>query len=69
MLFSKEIEPRCAYCGRGAALEEGAVLCAKKGLVEPGGSCRAFRYDPFKRIPPRPALPDFSGLRDEDFTL
>ena len=69
MLFDKEMEPRCAYCERGTPLEEGAVLCIRRGVVAPGDSCRAFRYDPFKRVPPRPAVPDFSRLKDEDFTL
>lgn len=69
MLFSKSIEPRCAYCRRGAQLEGDTILCVKKGLVSPGGSCRKFKYDPFKRVPPKPVLPDFSKLQDEDFSL
>ena len=69
MLFQKDIEPRCAYCQRGTQLEEDKILCVKKGVVAPGGSCPSFRYDPLKRVPPPPALPDFSGLKDEDFTL
>lgn len=69
MLFQKKIEPRCAYCQRGAPLDEEQILCPKKGVVAPGGSCRAFRYDPLKRVPPRPNAPDFSRLRDEDFVL
>ena len=68
MLFQKDIEPRCAYCQRGTQLEEDKILCVKKGVVAPGGSCPRFRYDPLKRVPP-PVLPDFSGLKDEDFTL
>ena len=69
MLFQKDIEPRCAYCQRGVRLEEEKILCAKKGVVSPGGSCRAFRYDPLKRVPPPPRALDLSGLKDEDFTL
>jgi len=45
------------------------VLCAKKGVVSPGGSCAYFKYDPLKRVPPRPAEVDFSKLKDEDFRL
>ena len=69
MLFQKDIEPRCAYCQRGVRLEEEKILGAKKGVVSPGGSCRAFRYDPLKRVPPPPVLPDFSRVKDEDFRL
>jgi len=69
MLFQKKIDPRCAYCRRGAALADGTVMCPRKGVVSAAGSCRAFRYEPMKRTPPKPALPDFSKLKDEDFTL
>lgn len=69
MLFQKSIEPRCAYCARGSALEKDTVLCPKKGVVSAGGSCRAFKYDPLKRVPPAPAQADFSKLKEEDFSL
>ncbi len=69
MLFEKKMEPRCAYCKRGTALNEGQVVCPKKGVVGAGERCRAFRYDPLKRVPPKPAAVDFSRLKDEDFTL
>ncbi len=69
MLFAKTIEKRCDYCQRGTVLGENKIMCIKKGIMTPGSSCRKFRYDPFKRIPPRPALPDFSRLKDSDFTL
>ena len=52
-----------------AQLEEGKVLCVKRGVVSPGDSCRGFRYDPLKRVPPPPAAPDFIHLKDEDFVL
>ena len=69
MLFEKDMEPRCAYCARGAALDGENVLCPKRGVVPRAGHCRSFKYDPLKRVPPKPALPDFSKLRDEDFVL
>ena len=69
MLFDKKIEPRCAYCQRCAPLDGETVICLKKGVVSAGAHCRAFRYDPLKRIPPRPNPPDFSRLKDEDFSL
>ena len=46
MLFQKNIEPRCCYCARGAQLDPDSTLGPKRGVVSPGGSCRAFRYDP-----------------------
>lgn len=69
MLFEKKIDPRCAYCQKCAPLDGEQVMCIKKGVVSAGGHCRSFRYDPLKRVPPRPAVPDFSRLKDEDFSL
>ena len=69
MLFEKNMEPRCFYCVRYTPLDGEQVVCIKKGVVPAGGSCRSFRYDPLKRVPPRPHAPDFSHLKDEDFTL
>ena len=37
--------------------------------MSPGGCCSSFAYDPLKRVPPRPATPDFSRLKDDDFVL
>lgn len=68
-LFQTDIPPRCAYCAHGAALEEGRILCAKRGVVRPEAACGRFRYDPLKRVPPKPARLDTSGLDQEDFTL
>lgn len=69
MLFTKKIEPRCAYCRRGTAVDEEQVACRKKGVVSAGGSCCAFRYDPLKRVPPKPAVLELGKLKDEDFIL
>ncbi len=69
MLFRKSIEPRCAYCQRGGTLENGEVICVKKGVVPEGFHCRHFVYDPLKRQPSPPAAPDFSRLDAEDFML
>lgn len=69
MLFEKEIEPRCAYCKRGAVLDEERVMCIKKGVVSAAGSCRRFKYEPLKRVPPKPISADFSHLKEEDFVL
>ena len=69
MLFEKKMDPRCAYCQRCAPLDEESVMCIKRGVVPAGFHCRAFKYDPLKWVPPRPAAPDFSRLKDEDFVL
>lgn len=69
MLFEKNMEPRCAHCDRCAPLDGETVLCKKKGIMPAAGHCRAFRYDPFKRLPPKPAALDLSRLKDEDFSL
>lgn len=69
MLFTKRIDPQCTYCQRGAPMNDEQVLCPRKGVVSREDSCRHFRYDPLKRIPLRPAPPDFSRLKDEDFSL
>ena len=68
-LFQKKIEPRCSYCARSRALSEEQVVCDKKGVMSAGSHCRAFKYDPLKRIPPRPVKADFTKLKDEDFSL
>ena len=69
MLFRKDIEPRCVYCQWGQQLNEREVACVKKGVVPVEFSCRSFRYDPMKRVPPRPATLDTRKHREEDFSL
>ena len=68
-LFQKNIDPRCSYCARSRPLDADQVVCDKKGVMSASSHCRAFRYDPLKRVPPRPAKADFSKLKDEDFKL
>ena len=49
-------------------LDEDQVMCVKKGIVSPAGSCRRFKYDPFAsdgdvfEITTEPD--DFSAVRD-----
>ena len=69
MLFRKDIEPCCAYCKRGTPVSETEVMCLKKGVVSSEGSCRAFRYDPLKRVPPRPLKLNTDKLSKEDFSI
>ena len=69
MLFRKNIDPRCAYCQRGQLINEREVACVKKGIVNMEDHCRAFKYDPLKRVPPRPAALNTSKLSEADFSL
>lgn len=69
MLFEKKIEPRCVYCKRGVNLDEDRVLCIKRGIMSPAGSCRRFKYEPLKRTPPKPVSAKFSHLSEDDFKL
>lgn len=39
----------CFFCAFDA--EANKLLCEKKGLVDRGGRCFRYRYDPFKRMP------------------
>ena len=69
MLFRKNIDPRCAYCRRGVQISEREVACVKRGIMPVEGSCRRFRYDPLKRVPPRPAPLETARLKESDFSL
>ncbi len=69
MLFRKKIERSCSYCSYGTLIQDGQVLCTKKGVVSADDKCRKFSYDPCKRIPPRPKAVDFSKYDTEDYSL
>ncbi len=69
MLFRKKIERSCAYCRYGAHLEDGQILCAKKGLRTDQDSCRRFLYDPCKRVPRKAKALDFSKYEEVDYSL
>ena len=62
-LYNKKIEPACKYCAVGQNSCDGeTVLCTKKGVMQPDSHCRAFRYDPLKRVPrTAPKLPEYSA--------
>lgn len=68
-LFQKKIEPRCTYCAHGRSLGTDQVVCPKKGVMAAGSHCRSFKYDPLKRVPPRPAKFGSASLKEEDFKL
>ena len=63
------MERSCQYCRFGTQMNEEMMLCAKKGIVQPCDDCRKFRYDPFKRVPPKPKALDFSKYEEDDFSL
>ena len=69
MLFRKKIERSCAYCLHGARLEDGQILCTKKGLRTVEDKCWKFTYDPCKRIPLKPKALDFSKYDQKDYSL
>jgi hypothetical protein len=69
MLFRKNMEPRCAYCRFSAPAETGTVICKKRGIRDETDHCRRFRYDPLRRVPPKPLTVDFSKYDDRDFSL
>ena len=69
MLFRKKIEKACAYCTFGTVLEDGKVLCMKKGIRNQDDKCRKFKYDPCKRIPSKAKAVDFAKYNEDDFSL
>lgn len=69
MLFRKKITRACSYCKHGTPIGDDQVLCAKRGAVSIYYSCRKFRYDPCKRIPPKMKALDFQKYEDVDFSL
>ena len=69
MVFRRDIEPRCAYCAKGSGINEREVVCPRKGAVAVEFHCRAFKYDPLKRVPPRPVKLDTTRLKAEDFSI
>ena len=68
-LFRKNMVPRCAYCQHGQQVNDREVACVKRGVMPVEAHCRSFRYDPLKRVPPRPAVLDTEKLNEADFSL
>ena len=56
-LFRKDIEKHCAYCKSGSVINEGQVICSRRGVV-----------DSADRVPPRPATLN-DKYTSEDFSL
>lgn len=69
MLFRKKIEKSCAYCAHSVQLEEGQILCSKKGVRTLPNKCRKFQYDITKRVPPHFKPCNFAEYDKKDFSL
>lgn len=69
MLFRKKMQRSCAYCVHGTRLDDGQILCVKKGIRTEEDKCLRFHYDPCKRIPVKARALDFSRYDGEDFSL
>lgn len=67
--FRKDIEPRCAYCANGSAVNEHEVACSRRGVVDGADHCRHFKYDPLRRVPPRPIAFNAGAHDPEEFSL
>lgn len=68
-LFRKDIEKRCEYCIHAGTVSADTCICARCGIVSAEDSCRKFRYDPLRRVPERPEVPDFSRFEAKDYSL
>ena len=69
MLFRKKMPRSCTYCVHGTKLNEEEILCVKRGVVCINRTCHKFKYDPCKRIPPKPKATDFKKFDDNDYSL
>ena len=72
-LYSKSIDPHCAYCVHCKPDNEYQGVCEYRGIVAMAGSCRRFEYDALRRKPPKPArirgrftADDFYFVEQED---
>ena len=69
MLFRKRMPRSCTTCLHSANLSEHQLLCIKHGGVADSYSCRKYRYDRCKRVPPCVKALDFDNYKYEDFNL
>lgn len=50
--YDAECERYCKFCENASSLSApDRMLCRKHGVVDAGGCCRKFVYDPLKREP------------------
>ena len=65
-----ELDKLCKYCELAAPLfNPDEMLCQKRGVVNAGYHCRAFRYDPLKRDPGPAVKPEPLLMPDTDTDL
>lgn len=69
MLFRRKMPRSCTTCLFSTKLAEHQLLCSRCGVVADSYSCRKYKYDPCKRIPPSVKAPDFQKYNEEDFKL
>lgn len=69
MLFRRKMPRSCDYCAKGTKLDNGTVLCIKRGVVTAEKPCAGFRYDPCRRVPPKQKFSNFHDYDNEDFSL
>ena len=68
MIDKKKYTNCCANCFYGRLpKDKSAILCEKKGVVDPNSNCRHYKYDPLKRVPQRIVLS--SDYNEDDFKL
>ncbi len=66
--FNKKLARRCEYCVYGKRLDGlTEVICKKRGITDFDDYCRAYKYDPLKRIPESTKAPE--GYSAEDFEI
>ncbi len=69
MLFSKDIEKRCAICQHSKKINDDEAICSRHGIVSLGYKCRRFVYDATKRIPAEESLLGSDTFSEKDFSL
>ena len=69
MLFRKKIKKDCLYCQYAKAVNDKVLICQKRNDQAALKPCLRFKYDPCKRIPPRPKAPDFTSYNENDYSL
>ena len=64
----KDMPHVCEMCEHAKDIRsDDNMLCERHGVVGRGYSCGKFRYDPLKRIPSAPRMPDIPD--ESEFTV
>lgn len=60
-----DFETNCAHCEYGQEIFDGDFcICRKKGVVDPGGKCSKFVFDPLKVKVSVRKIPQFQPTPD-----